>query len=704
MRKMGAKQVFILIFLTLVIQKSYCQHDTVLSLENVLVHATRTTKQAKFLASPLTIITKQQIAQTGSQRLIDVLQQQVGIQLADNPLGQSLQGYPNPFGSGVQFLGLDAAYTQILVDGEPLTGRNAGVLNLNRIAVNNISQIEIIKGPATSLYGSDALAGVINIVTEKPTKNNSKAQLHYGTNNTVAATLQNQFVSKNICVASLLNAYRSGGYDLQDDIYGQTIDPNKNYSAAFKIHIPLSKKWELQQNLRGFYQIQNNNYLANLGTQVAPVKGNTTEVDWSSNTQAIYTANKKLKLINRFYATSYRNNAEVFSSIDDKLFDKTFLTQLYLKPEMQVEIGEKHKLIAGTGGIFQQIQSSRYQNKQNINSYYTFAQKDWQLLQQLLLTTGARLDKQQGFATQFSPKLAMLFNASKHVQITASVGTGFKAPDFRQQFLNFANGSVGYSLIGANELGSALNTMQQQGTIAPTANIKAFANQTLVPEQSIGYHFAVKTQSLKKVKAEVNLFRNDIKNLIETFILPFTKTNGQSIYSYVNAGTVYTHGADVNASATIKQNFSISAGYQYLEAKDKAIVDKIKNKGIVSRDPQTFASSYTTLKNYGGLFNRSKHSGNLQLAYNNKKLDLNISTRVTYRGRFGFSDVNGNAILDDDREYAKGYFLANFSVQKKINKKLHIQVGLDNAFDTTNPTQLPQLFGRKFFTNINYNF
>jgi outer membrane cobalamin receptor len=100
---MGTKQVFISIFLILAIQKSYCQHDTVLSLENVLVHATRTTKQAKFLASPLTIITKQQIAQTGSQRLIDVLQQQVGIQLADNPLGQSLQGYPNPFGSGVQF-------------------------------------------------------------------------------------------------------------------------------------------------------------------------------------------------------------------------------------------------------------------------------------------------------------------------------------------------------------------------------------------------------------------------------------------------------------------------------------------------------------------------------------------------------------------------------------------------------------------------
>jgi outer membrane receptor for ferrienterochelin and colicins len=137
-------------------------------LSEMVVTATRTTKSIGDIPVPVQVISKKYIQQTGSQKLIDILQQQTGLVLADNPLGQALQGYPNPFGSGIQLQGLDPAYTLILLDGEPLTGRNAGILNLGRVAIGNIKQIEIIKGPTASLYGNDALAGVINIITEKP--------------------------------------------------------------------------------------------------------------------------------------------------------------------------------------------------------------------------------------------------------------------------------------------------------------------------------------------------------------------------------------------------------------------------------------------------------------------------------------------------------------------------------------------------------
>ena len=67
-----------------------------------------------------------------------------------------------------QMQGLDSDYTLILVDGVPLVGRTAGTLDLSRITVGNIKQIEIVKGASSSLYGSEALAGVINIITENP--------------------------------------------------------------------------------------------------------------------------------------------------------------------------------------------------------------------------------------------------------------------------------------------------------------------------------------------------------------------------------------------------------------------------------------------------------------------------------------------------------------------------------------------------------
>ncbi len=118
----------------------------------VVVTASRTEKSIGDIPVPIQVISKKSILQTGSQELIDILQQQTGLVLADNPPGQALQGYPNPFGSGIQLQGLDPAYTLILLDGEPLTGRNAGILNLGRIAVGNIHQIEIVKGRYQPLW------------------------------------------------------------------------------------------------------------------------------------------------------------------------------------------------------------------------------------------------------------------------------------------------------------------------------------------------------------------------------------------------------------------------------------------------------------------------------------------------------------------------------------------------------------------------
>lgn len=86
----------------------------------------------------------------------DLLKEQNGIALSSNVR------------TGVQIMGLSADYTQILIDGQPMIGRVAGVLDLSRISVGNIERVEIVKGPMSSLYGSEALAGVINIITKKP--------------------------------------------------------------------------------------------------------------------------------------------------------------------------------------------------------------------------------------------------------------------------------------------------------------------------------------------------------------------------------------------------------------------------------------------------------------------------------------------------------------------------------------------------------
>ena len=153
-------------------------------LDDVVITATKTERRLGNVAIPTQVITAQMIKATGSLRLQDILQEQTGLTVVNSPLGISLSGYPNVFGAGIQMQGLDPAYTLILIDGEPLVGRNAGILKLGRIATGNIKQIEIVKGPSSSLYGADAMAGVINIITEKPVKEQAAFQYQNASHHT----------------------------------------------------------------------------------------------------------------------------------------------------------------------------------------------------------------------------------------------------------------------------------------------------------------------------------------------------------------------------------------------------------------------------------------------------------------------------------------------------------------------------------------
>ena len=107
---------------------------------------------------------------------------------------------------------------------------------------------------------------------------------------------------------------------------------------------------------------------------------------------------------------------------------------------------------------------------------------------------------------------------------------------------------------------------------------------------------------------------------------------------------------------------------------------------------------------YGGLFNRSKNSGNLKIAFSGGESGFSGTVRGNYRGRFGFGDKNNNSILDDESEYVPGYTLWNFTVSQKISRLLNAQGGIDNLFDETNPSLIPALAGRMLFVSLSLQY
>ena len=148
---------------------------------------------------------------------------------------------------------------QVLIDGVPIVGRLSGNLNLDRLNLNNIQRIEIVKGPSSSLFGSAAIGGVINLITKKDLKNKLKINLaqSVATNKSYDTDL---ILSKKINKTDLsfsLNRYTTEGYDLgfNDDI--NTVDPYSNNSLTSTIKNQFNKSTSIILFNRFFKQKTN---------------------------------------------------------------------------------------------------------------------------------------------------------------------------------------------------------------------------------------------------------------------------------------------------------------------------------------------------------------------------------------------------------------------------------------------------------------
>ena len=661
------------------------------NLDEVVVTATRSERQMGALPMPVSVVSKKQIKLMGSLRLNDVLAEQTGLFIVNN------------HGNGVQVQGFNPDYTLILVDGEPLVGRTSGTLELSRLAVGNIKQIEIVKGPSSSLYGSEALAGVINIITESPNKTSGSLSARYGSNQTSDLSTNLTFRKNKIGLSVFGNRFSSGGYDLNSDTYGQTVTPFYNYTIQPKLSVFFSEKSKLTISSRYFIESQTNDF--NLGTndKLNVVSGNGSVRDFSFNPSFSHKFSDKLKLTARFYTTRYQTKSLLKYEKNNEIYDETFFIQNFQRPEIQADIifNEKNFLTTGIGIVAESVEATRYDELKKFNTKYVFAQYEYLPSNKLHFIVGSRYDAHNAYRNQISPKLSASYTISPKFTLRGSAGVGYKAPDFRQLYLNFTNAVAGYSVFGSQEIASNLAKLQAEKQITDLLiDINSFGE--LRPESSFAYNFGGKYADNQGFKASVNFFRNDLQDLIETQAVA-RKTNGQNVFSYRNLNKVFTQGAEIEfgKQLTIDENkVSLSAGYQYLEAKDKAILEKIKAGNIYRRD-ENLSTERVPKKDYGGLMGRSKHSANFKIFYENQKF-VSASLRGIYRGRYGFGDKNSNAILDADNEYVKGYLTWNFSATKTY-KKLDFQAGIDNILNYQDVQNIPNLAGRLWWLKTQIN-
>ena len=162
-----------------------------LTMNELVVTATRTKKLHDNVPIATEVITKNDIENSGSRNIADLLSQRSGVSLQT-----SVEG-----GTVLNILGMDSRYILILMDGQPIIGRFNNRVALDQISTSQVIKVEIVKGPNSSLYGSEAMAGVINIITDDE-KNSQFINLTTRYNNTENKILNDGFNngSRNISI------------------------------------------------------------------------------------------------------------------------------------------------------------------------------------------------------------------------------------------------------------------------------------------------------------------------------------------------------------------------------------------------------------------------------------------------------------------------------------------------------------------------
>ena len=449
--------------------------------DSVVVTANRSERKLSNVTVPVTIINSKTIQQNGSLRLTDILQEQTGLTLTSG------------FGVGVQLQGLNPDYTIILINGEPLVGRTAGVLDLNRVALGNIKKIEIVKGPSSSLYGSEAMAGVINIITDASTSIPLLASLRYGTYNTLDASVNNTLASKSLFYQGFYNYYTTDGYSIRPNSNNRVTTPITRLTTSQQFKYKLSDNTSLVFNTRLTDENIKSNIAVSNGGVTIYSNGEEHNTDVNLTGSLNHRFSNHLKTSFRSYLTNYVSNQDLLTLSGAPYTD--LLNHLFQRVENQTDwtLSKNLSGIFGAGEVWEGVKSSRYDSekvRKNNTIQYGFTQWEWAPIEKLILVGGVRFDQNANYASAWSPKLSMLYKINAQHKIKLSVGQGFKAPDFRQLYLDFTNAAAGnYSVFGSSEAQKVIGQLNSLGQIGALYS-NYYQLKSLQPESSTGIHLS----------------------------------------------------------------------------------------------------------------------------------------------------------------------------------------------------------------------
>jgi len=662
-------------------------------LPQAVVTGTRSEKVPEDAPIPAQVVSQSHIARAGLTDLRDVLAEQPGLNIVQDFSGR-----------GVQIQGLDPDYALILIDGSPVIGRTAGTLDLTRFAVGNLERVEIVKGPNSSLYGSEALAGVINLITRvprAPLQFNFSGKLGEQTSRDISAGLETR--RRRFGGHFFYNLKSRNHFDLNPLTDSWTLPEYTDHTFSMKLSYQFNDRTELTFNGRLFRE----NVLGRVGlavdstTVVSDDRARLT--DWNIAPILTWHLSPLAKLTGKIYWSRYTIDTRLAAQNGGNVFDDSRFDQDYRQVEAQFDavLSARHLFKAGGSAILESVEADRITSgRRRTQNYVAFAQHEWIPRRMLDVVASARVDVHSEYDVHFSPKLSALWRVNEKCRVRAGVGSGFKSPTFSQLYLDFTNPQVGYSIFGSSNVAESVQRLLALGQIRELPVDPAVLAR-LKPESSWAYNVSLDLQPWKALLLRANVFRNDVSNLIEAQAIG-AKVNGQNVFTYFNLHRVFTQGIESEAQIELGERVELALGYQYVIAKDKDVVDHLE-RGEITKKGTSGRIRPVQPEEYSGLFNRSRNSGTARLSLKLSNGAV-LNVRGILRGRFGLFDLNGNLILDDASEYAAPYAILNLHASWPLNPGFEFSAGAENLLNYIDARSLAGTPGRLIYAKLGLNW
>ncbi|OTA19645.1 iron-regulated outer membrane virulence protein, TonB receptor family [Xenorhabdus beddingii] len=578
--------------------------------------------------------------------------------------------------SDISIRGMASKYTMILVDGRRVDTRStrpnsdgSGIEQGWLPPLAAIERIEIVRGPMSSLYGSDAMGGVINMITRKAQK---EWHLSVGTDATLTESknsgnsYQNSIYAAGPIIEGLLGLRVNGLYSHRnEDKFLGGFRKQEMRNGAFALSLTPDEKNAFTFEAGRYEQDRDSTIGKTRDCGKKSCENDTSRYkrnNYAVTHHGIYDFGTTTSYIQRDESRNpereMTNNETVFNNHTTFVFD-----------DHTVSVGGQYRYedLRDNGN---QLPSAKDVNKLTRWSWALVLEDEWQMGNDFALTGGVRLDKDQNFGMHWTPRLYGVWHTDEQWTIKGGVATGYRSPDLRQVAPNW---------------GQVTGGSKSDGMI--------LGNPALKPEKSLNEEISIIWNNQENLNIGVTIFNTDFKDKI-TETKDCDKGSDKQdknpdnkclfdgkYYDFINKRTnvdkANIRGIEGTINWDIVENLSLAANYTYTDSEQKS--GKFKGEAL-NKMPT--------------------HMANATLNWQPLS-ELDTWTRINFRGKTkSYQSRTGM------KDGTPSYTFVDLGVTYNLDKNLRVSGGVYNVFDkrVTQESHDAVLDGRRYHVGINYDF